>query len=576
MTTALQRFFSDLWLLLALRRTVAWNTFRARKWWQQGLQVLGLLWMAGSAGFVSGLIGFGIGRLLRRSPEPGLEPLLPGLILTVVALIVLVSSFGVALGSLFFSSDLETLMTAPVSRRAVFASKILDGLAVYYGIVGCTAIPALVTYGVGLRYGPVYYLLAVVAVLGTPLLPAGLGALLTLLVARFAPARRVREVLGLIGALIGISFSLVGQTSRLWIGRLTPTDGDPSILLANLRRIAALPIPSFVAGRGLASAGEGRWLLAVSELLGFLLLTFGSFAACVAVADRLYATGWVRMQSAGGASRNRARVARDAARVGWLGRAPAWAAIALKDWRVIPRDLRNFAQLLTPLLLLPVIYFNLLGGGGGRRGRGRDLGDILGGFDAVIFDPSGIAIAFGVFSATALVFRRVALNAISMEGRSWWILKLAPVTGRELLRGKFVAAMAPFVALSSLLMIGAAFWQGFSLLGFLYGWFGVELQGAATLALAIGAAVPWARLDWDDPRKMTSGWGALVSLLVGLAVSALIGAFLCLPIIAALFAPDLVVVAWIAGPTLALVVGAATVWLSLDVGARLLGRVGEA
>ena len=33
---------------------------------------------------------------------------------------------------------------------------------------------------------------------------------------------------------------------------------------------------------------------------------------------------------------------------------------------MIPRDLRNFAQILAPLVMLPVVYFNLLGGSGRR------------------------------------------------------------------------------------------------------------------------------------------------------------------------------------------------------------------
>lgn len=567
------RYASDLWLLLGLRWTLSWNTFRGRKRWQQALQVLGILWIGGWLGFVSGLAGLGIGALLRRFPDAPLEPLLPGLILTAVAAIILLSSFAVALGALFLTGDLETLMTAPVSRRALFTAKILDGLVTYYAITIVAAVPALVTYGFALRYGPLYYVLAVIAVLGTPLLPAGVGAILTMLVARFAPARRVREVLGLVGALLGISFSVVGQTSRLWTQRLFSAGQDPQALLEKLRQVAAIPLPSLVAGRGLAAAGQGHWLLAGGELVGFLLLTFGLFAACIVAADQLYATGWARMQGAGSATRNRAQVARDAAHAGWLGKAPAWVAIALKDWRVIPRDLRNFAQLLTPLVLLPIVYFNLIGGSGRRS---QELGDTISQLGGTAFDPFGIIIAGGILLATALIFRRVAATAISMEGKAWWMLKLAPISGQELLRGKFAAALVPFVALSTILLLGAALWRGFSAFGFLYGWYGLQLLGAAVLAVAVGAAVPWAKLDWDDPRKMSSGWGNIISLLLGAFVAGLGGLALCLPFLATAFAPGLTLAAWLVGPLLALALAAATVWASLTIGARFLARVGEA
>ena len=568
-------FFSDLRLLLGLRWTLTFNTFRGRPWWQQALQVLGVVWVGGWLGFVSAIVGFGAGALLRRFPGSGLEALLPGFILTAVALLILFSSFAVALGSLFLSGDLETLMIAPVSRRAVFTAKILDGLTTYYGLVLLTAVPALVTYGFGLRYGPLYYLLALVAVLGTPLLPAGLGALLTLLVARFAPARRVREVLGLVGAIIGIGFSLIGQTSRLWTRRFAGADNDPGVFIDGLQQIAAVPLPSIVAGRGLAAAGDGQWLAALAGVAGFLVLTFGFFIGCVVVADRFYATGWARMQGAGTANRNRARAARDAANAGWLGRAPAWLAIALKDWRVIPRDLRNFAQLLAPLFILPIVYINLLGGGRGGR-RAGDFGDVLAGFSGGDFDPFGLVVATGILVSTVLIFRRIASNAISMEGRAWWILKIAPIPPRELLRGKLAAALIPFAILSTVLLLGAELWQRFSLLGFAYGWLGIQLLGAAILATAVGASAPWARLDWDDPKGMTSGWGSLLSLLAGTTAAGLAGLALCLPILAAAFLPGLTLVAWLVGPPLAIAIVAATVWASLDIGARFLARVGEA
>jgi len=568
----MRRFFSDLWLLLGLRWMLTANTFRGRKRWQQALQVLGTLWVVGWLGFVSGLAGFGVGALLRRFPEAPLEALLPGLILTAVAAIILISSFALALGSLFLTSDLETLMTAPVSRRALFTAKILDGLVTYYAITIIAAVPALVTYGIVLRYGPLYYVLAIVAVVGTPLLPAGVGALLTMLVARFAPARRVREVLGLVGALVGISFSLVGQTSRLWTQRLFGPRQDPQEILGHLRQLVAIPLPSLVAGRGLAAAGAGNWAAAAAELAGFLVLTFGLFAGCVVAADRLYATGWARMQGAGVANRSRARVARDAANAGWLGRAPAWAAITLKDWRTIPRDLRNFAQLLTPLVILPIVYFNIIGGG---RRSSSALTDTLSGLGGGTVDPVGIVVAGGILLATVLIFRRVAATAISMEGRAWWMLKLAPISGQELLRGKLAAALVPFAILSTLLLLGATLWRGFSAVGFLYGWFGIQLLGAAILATATGAAVPWAKLDWDDPRKMSSGWGNLISLIAGVLVAGVAGLLLCLPFVAVAFAPGLVLAAWLVGPLLALAIVAGAVRASLGIGARFLARVGE-
>jgi ABC-2 type transport system permease protein len=564
---------ADTWLLLGLRWQTAWNGFRHARAWRQALTILAMVAVAVGLGSFSAAVGVLFGEILRHFPTANLDALLPGVLLTIVAVILLLSSFGLALGSLFLSSDLELLMSAPVDRRAVFLSKILDGMGTNYGILAVTALPALVAYGIGIGYGPLYYLFAIIAVIGTPLLPAALGALLVLVVARFAPARRVREVLGLMAALFGISCSILGQTSRLWMQKLDSFQADPTAFKAQIAAIADLPIPTLVAGRGLRAAGNGDLAGALVGMAGFLVLTFGLFALGVVVADRMYASGWVRMQSSGSAQRSRKRVARDAANAGWLGRAPAYLAIALKDWRVMPRDLRNFAQIIGPLVMLPGIYFNLLGGGGRRSfNAAAELNSLTGGR----VDPTGIFIAMGVLMATSLLATQISATAISMEGKSWWLLKAAPISSLELVRGKFLAAALPFAVLSSVLMIVAMIWKQFSVFGFLYGWFGVELLGFGVLAMSLGFAMRWPRLDWDNPKQMRNGWANLASLAGDAVLGLLGGGLLLVPILAEIWAPAWVLPAWIIGIGGAVGITVGLAWTALAIGLDHLPEVGEA
>src|SRR5262249_61698608 len=102
------------------------------------------------------------------------------------------------------------------------------------------------------------------------------------------------------------------------------------------------------------------------------------------------------------------------------------------------------------------------------------------------------------------------------------LLRPPPLSAMAPLAGTRRPAAIPFAVLSTVLMAGAAFWLGFSFLGALYGWFGIQLLGMGMLALSLAFGVPWARLDWDDPRRMGSGWGALLSTassgLLGLVV----------------------------------------------------------
>jgi ABC-2 type transport system permease protein len=570
------RLVDDSLLLASLRWRLAWNTFRSRKLILKIVTLVGMTAIVLWAGGFSGAVGLGAGWVLSRFPQLELEPLLPGLILTGVTVLLLVSSFGVSLGSLFLSNDLDLLMTAPVDRRAVFITKILDGMATYYVMALVSSAPAMLTYGLGLGYGPLYYVLAMLAILATPLLPAAIGALLVMLVARFAPARRVREVMGLAAAVFGVACSVFGNTSRFWarFGDGRPANGGLALepLLEAARRLGDLPIPSIVAGKGLAAAGTGDLAGALVNLSGYLILTVGTFALGVWLADSLYAAGWVRMQGSGSASRSRQRSAQQAARGGMLGGAAPPLAIALKDWRVIPRDLRNFAQFLTPLFLLPVLYLNFFGG---RRG-GMNLVDQANSFGQGQVSFTNAFVAAGILFTTSMIFTRIASTGISMEGKSYWLMKAAPISNRELLLGKFTSALVPFAILSTILFFSLAVWRGFSLPGMVYGWFGILLLGAGMLANDVGMSVPWANLNWDDPRRMSSGVGAFIAFVVSMGMALSAGLLLAGPLLARALVPDLELAAWIVCPILATVVVAAVAGSMLIIGLKFLSRVGEA
>ena len=429
----------DLILLVGLQFQTSWNRFWRMKLGRKLLNIFVFGLLGVSLIFVSGAVGLGSGTLLQRYPELQLESLLPGLILTAIALLLLVSSFGLALGSLFFSRDLDLLMSAPVSRRAVFISKILNGFTTYYLLVFVLAFPALVTYGIGLHYGPFYYILMLIAVLGTPLLPAGLGALLVLLVARVAPVRRVREVLGLVAALFGTSCALIGNTASYWTRQLSNMDSS----LEGAAQDHSFPgrlagaFPGRRARPGRCRAGQPPpgpgindwfpaghlWLLRRLCLVGrpHVRHRLDAHARRRAATKRIsppHLRGPHLATIAGAGPEQTARL-----RARSEIRAAPFFAIALKDWRIIPRDLRNFAQFLSPLFLVPLIYIQLFINPGG--GSGKTMAQTFNTFAPGV-DLSSILLAGTVLMSTIFVFSRIAQTGISMEGRSYWIHQGCP------------------------------------------------------------------------------------------------------------------------------------------------------
>ena len=565
---------NDTLLLLQLRFQIARNNWLKRPWWYKIVYCVSIVVFSVGIGSFASFLGSGSAAVVRRFFDAGFESLMPGLILTAATVILLISAFSIALGTLFFSNDLELLMSAPVNRRAVFVSKLLDGVTWYYGILFVSAVPALVAYGLRLNYGVWYFVFALVAIVGAPLLTAGIGALAVMLVARFAPAHRVREFLGFLAAVFGLSCSLLGQTSRLWVDQLRQFETNPAALLSSVERFTMIPLPTLVAGRGLAAAGRGNVGEGVVLLAGYLALTFGFFFLCAIGADRLYTSGWTRMQSSGTAKRA-PRDRQQAQRVGFWASAPHFLTIVLKDWRVIPRDLRNFAQILSPLLLVPIVYINIISGPS-TRGRAP-----VSQFFQQIANSSGpltlgdVGLAGGILFVSSLVFTRIALTSISMEGRSWWLLKVAPISAWELLRGKFLSAYLPFALVDVVFLVGAAIWRDVPFLVFVYSLLVTLTLGVGIISIGVGLSVPWARLDWDDPRRMSSGWGGFIAFLAQ-SMYALLGfGFFSLPALAYLWLPDLAFAAWLVAVVGIVILTAAVSFPLLAFGAHRVQFVGE-
>jgi drug/metabolite transporter (DMT)-like permease len=86
--------------------------------------------------------------------------------------------------------------------------------------------------------------------------------------------------------------------------------------------------------------------------------------------------------------------------------------------------------------------------------------------------------------------------------------------------------------------------------------------------------VPWAKLDWDDPRKMTSGWGSIASFAVWLGMGLLGGLFLALPVFFEALDPLLTPALALLGLLCATAVSAGVAYLTYKYGERKLPEVG--
>ncbi|WP_161569291.1 putative ABC transporter permease subunit [Candidatus Oscillochloris fontis] len=493
---------------------------------------------------------------------------LPGLVLLGTLLMLLLSSFSSLLSSLYLSGDMDMLLVAPVPMRAVFSVKFFGGLITQYLILFALIGPVLLGYGQGLGYGPLYFVCAGIILLCMPLLPAGLGTLLLMAVVRVLPARRAREIVSVLGGLVGIGFYLTSQFST----ELAPVVASPQSLQALLA--TNMPIlPSAWAGRALVAAGQGD-LLSLSFFGGiFVITSLITFSACMLVAEQLYYDGWSNMATQGGRTRPR-RSRRDAAlSVAPLMRLahilPAQSrAILAKDLRLFGRDLRNLQQLIFPLALAAIWTFRIL-----TTPTEPELDQAMPGFVLQLghFVSAGIAFFICLSLSTSL-----AGTGISREGRGFWIIKAAPISPFQILLGKFALAYLPYPLVGSAFLLILSLLRHTAPLIVIEQWLLLLVCGFGCTAFSMGLGAAFPKLNWENPQQQSTWQSGCISTLFYPAYLTLVVGF----VVAGTAVGDLLAGGMYAmlgmrllGWVIALLITLGVVWIGVMMGQRGVERI---
>ncbi len=456
----------------------------------------------------SAAIGAGAGELITNPNLPLQIRLgtLPGVLLSLVLVGTVFVGINQAIRALYLTNDMELLFSAPIRTEAVMTAKLVSRLPGTILITLILTIPALIAFGITTGLGLPFYFAGTIALLLAPLFGLSAGALLAMLIVRVLPAQRVSEYLGAASIMLGVIMAMAFQLPRLL------RDGDSidpqaaEALTSVVASLESVPLPSMWAGQGLVDLAQGRFLSAVSSLSLYLLMTAGFFALTVLLANKLYLNGWLRMQGSGITRSGYSEQA------GIFGSGSVAAGIATKDWLMRLRDARQLAGLVSGLVFAVFFSFIML-----RPGSDQSLlavGDANPEtFIDALFSP-GIMISGIILYAGWITFNRAAITSLSIEANSIYILKSAPIDPRTVFRSKVLGLVLPFAVGSMFLLVLAWFFLRFSPAWIPYAWICLAIIGYGMITISTMMGFKYPRLDWDDPRRMTSGKAVLPNLLL--------------------------------------------------------------
>ncbi|MEB2284937.1 MAG: hypothetical protein B6D46_12100 [Polyangiaceae bacterium UTPRO1] len=421
--------------------------------------------------------------------------------------ILLISNVVTALTTYYLSADVRFLLVAPVPRRRIHEARFIETLIASSWMVLLFGMPVFLAYGIVFHARPLYYLAALAALVPFLVIPAALGVMLTTALVLVFPARRMRDVLIVLSVAL-----LAGGYLALRLARPERL-ASPSELAGFTAFLVAFEAP---ASPYLPTTWAADILLSFlgdeprEPLFHFALLasTAGVLAiACGAFVERVLLTAWSRAQE----GRTKLRRGRLLGR--WLDAVARplphpTGLLFVKDATIFFRDASQWSQLLLLLALVVVYVYNFsvlpLDDGSPIAGTLREV---------VALANLGLA-AF----VTASVAVRFVFPAISLEGRSWWALRTAPIPLTSIWWAKFWIGFLPLAMLGEALivitgrMLGVA--PGLTLV--FMATLVLVVAAIVSLGLAFGAAYP--RTDTQNAAQIATGFGGLVYMVACLAL----------------------------------------------------------
>ncbi|MEE2789425.1 MAG: hypothetical protein VX589_18955 [Myxococcota bacterium] len=409
--------------------------------------------------------------------------------------------------TLLLAEDMMLLMSVPIPPGRLYAARLCQTWSQSSWMMLVFALPMFAAVGPVLAAPWWFYPTIPLVLLPLTVMCAAVGTATTLTLARWLPAHRMRDILVIL-AIIGflavyIAFRLAEPE------RFLEPDGfeDLVSLIANLRGGESPWVPTVWAIDILTQSARNE---TAGLGLAFALL-FGGAASAVTVstwlARRILTPGFMTAQE-GQVARHRSDSAQQpTANTVKTARYPngVSSAIRQRDLKIFLRTTGQWTQLLLVGALVVVYLFNF------KHFRALQDSGLLG--------PLGIFFinyALGGLVVTTLV-ARFLYPSVSLEGRAYWAIQVAPMYCRDLLKGKVQFGLFPLLAVAAVLAIGSGLITG------LPNWMLVSslsiggITSIALIGLGVGMGGIWPQFHLDNPTRIASGLGGVLFMLLGIA-----------------------------------------------------------
>jgi hypothetical protein len=486
----------DLALLLFNKLRLVRNGWRERvsgNWRKRLAPISIVIWL--------GFLGYGFfssfrflqGILGEAARAVALEALSSAFLAGIV--LVLVNGMRQMFDTFFISGDLTLLLSTPLSRRAIFIDRFLEGMVDNSTYGAMMVLPPGVAFLIVFGASWTAYVWLVVAFVLLLACLTAISVLLDLAVVRVVPAARARQVLVSLNMILILLIIILYNAFSVDLVR-----PDQMVNFLSTESVSSQGyLPATWMAHSIASLVPGYDLGFWSPALLLIGVSGGLSALSIWAAGTGFARGWGAAQESARPKRRRASAAVRSSN----GGSPLRAFLT-KDARYFLRDTRSWGMLLFGLVILG--FFGI--------SYARDMEQT---------SPLVVAAAAALLPAMGgLLSARWMLTVFSQEGEAWWVIQASPLRDQEIFGAKFVMNYALSSIYNVVTMILLTILSPIPL-----SWLPAAVAVTAILAVgttAIGLAVAAWRTDMSQPqmqRRDIAGSYAIMGIIaayVGLPV----------------------------------------------------------
>jgi len=412
----------------------------------------------------------------------------------------------IAFSTLYKSREVAYLLHAPVSWWEFYLARFVECVSFSSWASAYLGSPLILAYGMTNGAPWPFYLAAAAFYVPFVSIPAAIGATIAMVLVRVFP-RLPR------GSMIGvamISVVTVFLYLRNTFSAANLSDHRFSGILEAMTRTQSWMLPSHWAARGVLAAAESQFTESAFYFLVLMANALMAVFVSAILAQWIYYPGWSDLT---GNDMNR----KTPPGRGWLSRVDAafsllrdpHRSLVIKDIRLFWRDPAQWSQF--------VIFFGIM------AVYVASLRDRSAAFESASYRNWIVCLNIGACTLIlATLTSRFVYPLISLEGRRFWVLGLAPLTYRQLIWQKFWLSVLTTSVFTITLVVLSCYMLSVEPIYFAVAVYSIIITNFGLSGLAVGLGSLYPNFQEDNPARIVSGMGGTLNFLLSMAYIALV------------------------------------------------------